>query len=230
MKETSWAVRVNNIKNTSDIILNGLMEMIYDGEFKPGQKLIQEEIANIFKVSRVSVRDAFQKLIEVGLAEKVPRKGLIVEKLSQKRTLELYQTREILESAAISLVTKNITPIELTNLEEINEQQKKAYKDRDTKKAILFDDKFHKFIFSFSILKNKVLANTINSIRLRIKHPRDVSRSLSNNPKWILDSTKRHSEIIQAIKSRNIKEAKKVIVTVINKSKKEQIHFIKNYK
>jgi len=229
LQETSYAVRVNNIKNASDVILQGLMEMIYGGEFKPGQKLIQEEIANIFNVSRVPVRDAFQKLIEVGLAERVPRKGLIVVRLSQKRTLELYQTRKILELAAISLVTKNITSIELTKLEEIIEQQKKAYQDGDTKKAILFDDKFHKFLFSYSTLKNEVLANTINSIRLRIKHARDVSRCLSNNPKWILESARRHSEIMQAIKSKNIEEARKRIDTVINESKEEIIHFVKNY-
>jgi len=230
LQEKNWAMRVDDIKNTSDVILQGLIEMIYEGKFKPGQKLIQEEIANIFNVSRVPVRDAFQKLTETGLAEKIPRRGLIVAKLSEKRTLELYQTREILESAAISLVIKNITSIELIKLEEINEQQKKAYKDGDTKKAILVDDKFHKFLFSFFILKNEVLANTINSIRLRIKHARDVSRSLSNNPKWILESARRHSKIIQAVKSRNTKEAKKAIITVINESKKEQIHFIKNYK
>lgn len=93
-----------------------------------------------------------------------------------------------MESAAIFLVIKNITSIELIKLEEINEQQKKAYKDGGTKKAILLDDKFHAFLFSFSILKNEVLAKTIYSIRLRIKHARDVSRSLSNNPKSKMDS------------------------------------------
>jgi len=86
----NWVMRVNNIESTSDIIFQGLIEMIYEGKFLPGQKLIQEEIANIFNVSRVPVRDAFQKRSETGLAEKIPRRGLIVAKLSEKRTLELH--------------------------------------------------------------------------------------------------------------------------------------------
>ena len=85
MDNLIWATRVNEIKNTNEVILQGLIEMIYEGKFKLGQKLVQEEIANIFNVSRVPVRDAFQILLEVKLAERVPRKGLIIAKLSKKK-------------------------------------------------------------------------------------------------------------------------------------------------
>ena len=230
LNKTIWATRLNEIKNTSDVILQGLIEMIYEGKFKPGQKLVQEEIANIFDVSRVPVRDAFQKLLEVKLAERVPRKGLVVVKLSKNKILELYQTRKILEKEAIALVTKNITQEDIEKLEQIIDKQKKAYQSRDIKRAILADDEFHQMLFSPMILGNEVLASTIHSIRLRIKHARDVCRHMDNHLEWILDSVNHHSEVIKAIKMKDIRIAKKSIDLITDDSRREIVQFINNLK
>ncbi len=226
MDNIIWATRVNEIKNTSDVIFQGLMEMIYEGKFKPGQKLVQEEIADIFNVSRVPVRDALQKLLEVKLAERVPRKGLIVAKFCKKKILELYQTRKILEKEAILLVIKNITPKDIEKLEWIVDKQKKAYQSKNIKSAILADDEFHRLLFSPIILKNEILANTIHSIRLRIKHARDVCRHMDSNPAWILESVKHHSEVIEAIRTMDVQIAKKSIDLITNDSRDEIIGFI----
>lgn len=227
MDNIIWATRVNEIKNASDVILQGLIEMIYEGKFKPGQKLVQKEIADIFNVSRVPVRDAFQKLLEVKLAERVPRKGIIVAKLSKEKVLELYQTRKILEKGAMVLVIKNITQKDIEKLEQIVNKQKKAYQNQDIKNAILADDEFHLSLFSPKILRNEILANTIHSIRLRIKHARDVNRYMDNNLEWILESINHHSEVIKTIKTRNIRKAQSSIDLITNNSMKEIVNFIK---
>jgi len=222
-----WTTKVNEIKNTSDVIFQGLVEMIYEGKLKPGQKLVQEEIAKTFSVSRVPVRDAFQKLVEVKLAERVPRKGLAVAKLIESKILELYQTRKILEKAAIELVLKNISQREIEELEQIISMQKKAYQIRDIKMAILRDDEFHQKLFSASILKNEILSDTIDSIRLRIKHARDLYRHMDNDLEWILDSVDHHSEVVKAIKTRNVQIAQSSIDLITNDSREEIINFIK---
>jgi len=228
LDKLNYAAKVNSIKNTGEVILQSLMEMIYEGKLKPGQSLKQEEIADLFKVSRVPVRDAFQKLIEVGLAVKVPRRGIMVVDLSTDRLRKLYEVRIILESVAIKLVMCNINDEILNELKFLIKKQKIALKYKNIKDAIQIDDEFHNVLYNKDILLNDVLSELIYSIRLRIKHARDLARYKGELKDWLNNSIRRHSEIYEAILSKDKNYAKKIIVKIVNESKQEVFNSIKN--
>ena len=147
MVQTNLAHRITAIQNTAEVIAQSLKEMIYEAELKPGQPLIQERIAEMFQVSRVPVRDALQKLIGMGVAINMPRRGVIVRPLSQKFLDDLFEMRKILEGAAIRNVVRNATPELPRRLEEVIRRQSECLKTGDVKRYEKLDEEFHQIEF-----------------------------------------------------------------------------------
>lgn len=228
MEKLYYANKINNIQNTGEVILQNLIEMIYEGKLKPNQTLRQEIIAEWFKVTRVPVRDALQRLVGIGLAVKIPRRGVRVANISVDTLKKLYEVRVILESAAIKLVTRNVNDETLNKLKLLIDNQKVALNCKSTKEFIRIDDEFHNVLYSKDTLLNEVLSNSIYSIRLRIKHARDIARYNSELKGWASNSIRRHFEIYNAVASKNENYAKNIIIEIINESKKDTFNFVKN--
>lgn len=77
MSETTFNIDLNKIKSLGTVISERLADLIQKGTFKPGDHLVQIELAKQFGVSRVAMRDALQLLIQKGLAINVAKKGTI---------------------------------------------------------------------------------------------------------------------------------------------------------
>jgi DNA-binding GntR family transcriptional regulator len=157
MNHENLAHKVNAIKNTAEVIAHSLKQKIYEAELKPGQPLVQENIARMFGVSRVPVRDALQILVNVGIAISVPRRGIFVRPLSRKLLEELFAVRKILEGSAIEIVLQDITEELITMLREIVRKQKEALKKRDVKRNMVRNGSPHRYkdIKSYSMLSTK---------------------------------------------------------------------------
>ena len=163
MQKNNWSTRINNNKNTSGLVAQGLMEMIYAFKFKPGERLKQDYIAKIFGVSRATVRDSLYQLMEIGLASRIARKGFIVCPLLEKTIRELYSIRRILESYAIKLVIENIDSKTLTKLEDLVIQQKRLKKTSNIDEIVEKDSEFLQVLYSYNTTKNDNLCNLIHS-------------------------------------------------------------------
>ncbi len=90
-----------------EYIVESLRTAIAEGEFEPGQKLRQEELAARFQISSTPVREALRKLEAEGLVTSVPHQGVYVTRLSAEQIKERYKLRALLESyAAREAVTR----------------------------------------------------------------------------------------------------------------------------
>jgi DNA-binding GntR family transcriptional regulator len=98
-----------NIIGVTQSIVNHIRDQIISGEFKPGQKLNEVEIANSLNVSRPPLREAFRILEHEQLVTNIPRKGTYITELSRENLDDIYRTREMIECFAIdTLEAKNI--------------------------------------------------------------------------------------------------------------------------
>ena len=143
--------RIDAIRNTGEVIAQTLKEMIHEAELEPGQQLVQENVAKMFGVSRVPVRDALQILINMGIAVNVPRRGVIVRPLSRKLLDELFEIRKVLEGAAIQKAVRRATPELLESLRELIRKQSEALKTVDVKQNEKLDDEFHRSLYHQSV-------------------------------------------------------------------------------
>lgn len=93
-----------------------LRRAILEQQFKPGQRLIETEVAEMLGVSRTPVREALSKLEAEGLVDLVPTGGVVVRNC-QEEFEEIYGLRQRVEGYAANLAARRITPEELATLE-----------------------------------------------------------------------------------------------------------------
>ena len=102
-------VNLNDYKPLRDVIFDTLREAIIVGELKPGQRLMEVQLAEKMGVSRTPVREAIRKLELEGLVEMLPRKGAHVAELSVKDIMDVLEVRATLDGLATSLSATRIT-------------------------------------------------------------------------------------------------------------------------
>jgi len=214
------SVKIDSIKTTSEVIAESLKEMIYEAELKPGQPLVQENIARMFGVSRVPVRDALQILVKTGIAVSVPRRGVIVRPLSRKLLDELFEVRKILEGSAIRMAAGRIRGEHMKRLEELVREQAAALSTEDMKRNERLDDEFHRTLYR--AIGNDTLIEMIFSNWERIKQARCASTVDPKHGKaWIIESIRRHERLLRALQQRDTELAYRMIIENIESSRQE---------
>jgi DNA-binding GntR family transcriptional regulator len=83
-------------------ILGELRSCLLDGGVPPGTPIPPDEVAAVFGVSRIPVRESLKTLIGEGLVEHRPNAGYAVAKLTLEELREMYLVREVLETAALT--------------------------------------------------------------------------------------------------------------------------------
>ncbi len=212
--------RIDAIRNTGEVIAQTLKEMIHEAELKPGQQLVQENIAKMFGVSRVPVRDALQILISMGIVVNVPRRGVIVRPLSRKLLDELFEVRKVLEGAAIQKAVRRATPELIESLRELIRKQSEALKTVDVKSNEKLDDEFHRSLYR--AIDNNALNELIFNNWERIKQARSSSTvDPKHGKQWISASIERHNKVLEALEKKDESKAYQIIVENIESSRRE---------
>jgi len=86
---------------TSTLIADQLREAIIVGDFAQGDQVGEAHLAEQLGVSRGPLREAMQRLVQEGLLESVPHRGLFVVTLSQDDIRDIYVARLAVETAAV---------------------------------------------------------------------------------------------------------------------------------
>lgn len=140
-------------------IYESLRLAIIRGDLEPGSRVTEREIAAQMHVSTTPVREAFRRLSAEGLITIVPWSGAVIEGVSEKDIIEVYQCREVLEGLACGLAAQNIDEEGLARLEALIEQ---AEFQSDAKQISKLNSEIHEIIFEYS--GNTRLVSMINSL------------------------------------------------------------------
>ena len=105
-----------------------ILAAIDEGVYKPGDRLVESELADRFGVSRTPIREALQRLETQSLLERDGR-SLIVASLDHNQMAELYIVRRELEGLAASLAAKHATPEEVQLLRSMVEADRALMDD-----------------------------------------------------------------------------------------------------
>jgi DNA-binding GntR family transcriptional regulator len=122
-----------------------LYAAIRAGEFKPGDRLRETEVAAKLSLSRTPVREALRKLESDGIVEHRPRSGAVIRTLSQPEVVELYEMRLVLERTAAQMAAKHANAAEIDMLSDLNTRID-ATAD-DTQAAAALNQDFHRCIY-----------------------------------------------------------------------------------
>ncbi|WP_198669616.1 GntR family transcriptional regulator [Pelagibacterium sediminicola] len=95
--------------SSADVIYNALRDAIIRGEIGEGGALRQDTIAQMFRVSRIPVREAMQRLEAQGLVVSERHKGAVVASLSVEQITEIFQFRALIEPIVIEMAVPLMT-------------------------------------------------------------------------------------------------------------------------
>ena len=112
-------------KSISDQIYEVLKERILFGRIAPGDRIIESTVAEELKTSRTPVREAFQRLVQDGLVERVLQGGVRVTVITSQMIKEVYGIRAILEVYAVDLACDNIDVETVLKLKEMARQARR---------------------------------------------------------------------------------------------------------
>lgn len=116
---------ISEHKSLAELALEAIRERILSGNFEPGDWLRQEDLARQLGVSHTPVREALDRLVADGLAERVPNRGVRVSPVDDNDIAEVYCLRLLLEPIVVGLTALNMSSEDLNYLGKIVDQAEK---------------------------------------------------------------------------------------------------------
>ncbi|HSO27758.1 MAG TPA: GntR family transcriptional regulator, partial [Anaerolineales bacterium] len=133
-------------QNVETEIFARLRAAIVSGKIKPGERLVETDIAKQMAVSRIPIREALSKLEQEGLVLRQPNKGCFVITFSEQDVLEVCSLRASLESMAFEWAIPKMTAQDIADLQALVERQERAIRMEDYDELAQLDMHFHEFI------------------------------------------------------------------------------------
>lgn len=216
-------IDLDNPRPLGDIVYEALRDAIISQVLKPGERLMETELAEEMGVSRTPVREAMRKLELESYIVMIPRKGAYVAGLSIRDINNLFEIRGALESLAAGLAAARATQEEIEAMERNLVMEATHFKSSDVINTIEVDTNFHELIYKAS--KNIRLQNMIKDLRDQIQRFRTTSLAVPGRMKFALAE---HRRIVEAIADGNVQEAKQVTKEHIESAENVLLEVISN--
>ena len=137
-------------QSVKDAVYETVCEWIITGTLKPGEKILDTELAEYFGVSRTPVREALQILGKQKLVRMIPGKTTIVTDIDLEDIEKCYRPLAEVQAIAAAMAAEKITKEELLKLENEVVAFSEASKNDDALQAINHDSRFHEIIIDAS--------------------------------------------------------------------------------
>src|ERR1700730_3029370 len=108
------------------IIAKSIEEDIVLGRRQPRERLVEQDLCDLFQTHRGDVRLALFELEKKGLVERTPNRGALVRGLTPLEVTEIYAVREELEVMAVRIIPFPVGSSEIERLEELERQHSAA--------------------------------------------------------------------------------------------------------
>ena len=196
----NFEIRMDEYLPLRDVVFNTLRQAILKGELKPGERLMEIQLANKLGVSRTPVREAIRKLELEGLVLMIPRKGAEVAEITRQDMEDVLEVRTALEELAVKDACDHITDAQLSELKKASSEFKKALLEgKDLVTCADADMHFHNVILSAT--NNRRLIQMLNNLseqmyRYRMEYLKDerTHKTLIDEHDAIRRALKKHDE------------------------------------
>jgi DNA-binding GntR family transcriptional regulator len=192
-------------RTAQEIVVERLRGRILAGELRPGDRLLQAELADEMQTSTTPVREALWELAGAGLLDVDPHRGVIVHVPTLDELTDIYDLRVLLEPLAISAAIDNITEDELRRAEEMIEEM---VGDPDARAVAIHNTQFHEILVAASRRPRLTeILTRLNNVAMIY-----VVSNLYRMPGRVKKAIEEHRELLAACRARNKEEAKALMV------------------
>jgi DNA-binding GntR family transcriptional regulator len=179
-----------------------LRQAILGGEMSPAQRLVENELAEQFGVTRASVRAALIDLAGEGLVERIPNRGSRVRVVTVEEAVAITECRMVLEGLCAAKAAVEATDDQLTELADLGTAMSKAVADGEPMTYSGLNQELHAKIRQFS--GQQVAVELLERLNAQLVRHRF---QLSLRPGRPQQSVNEHLAMIEAIRARDPRAA-----------------------
>lgn len=192
-----------------------LRDAILSGEYAPGARIRQEDLADLHGASRLPVREALRMLEAEGLVTLVANKGAWVSQLTLAECEEMYQIRERIEPL---LLRYNLPFINERLIAELGTLVESMERTTDAESFLVLDREFH--LACYAQAKTTVLGDTVFQLWNRTQHYRRAYTELFQS-QGDLSVHYEHHLLLTAIRVGDVEESERVLASHIRRTRLE---------
>ena len=201
-------IRLDSYQPLREVVCESLREAIRKGILRPGERLMEIQLAEELGVSRTPVREAIRKLEQEGYVVMMPRRGTYVATMSIRDVSEIFEIRTALESLSNGLAATRIMEEELEQLQRHLVAIKGYIEANDMEKIVETDIRFHDLLYQAS--RNTRLVGIISNLREQLTRFRTLSMSFPGRLEATLEEHRNMMKAMAARKKQADKDAKKL--------------------
>ena len=208
-------IKLDSYQPLREVVCESLREAIRNGVLKPGERIMEIQLAEELGVSRTPVREAIRNVELEGYVVMMPRRGTYVANMSIRDINEIFEIRTALESLSNGLAAEHITDEELEHLQRLLVIIGGYIKDGNIEKIVETDIEFHDLMYHAA--RNQRLVGIISNLRDQLTRFRTLSMSYPGRLEATLDE---HKAIVEAIANGDRKAASKAAEQHMENSEK----------
>jgi len=176
------------------IIAKRIEEDIVLGRRQPRERLVEQDLCDLFDTHRGDVRLALFELEKKGLVERIPNRGAMVRGLTPLQVKEIYAVREELEVMAVRIIPFPVASHDIGRLEELQRQHTAAVAAGDLLTVFYSNLSFHRVLYG--LCGNACLIETIDLLAQKVYG----IRSYASAPESLDRARRDHLDMIKALR------------------------------
>jgi DNA-binding GntR family transcriptional regulator len=205
-------------EGSADAVYATLREAILSRSLRPGYPFAEEDLAQIFEVSRTPIREAILRLESEHLIERRGRRRLSVSEISPDEVLEIYDVRVVLDALAAELAAQHATPPEIAQLRWANDQLREAGAEGDLVRMSGLNLEFHDWMAQAG--RNSFLLDQLRAVRDRVRRFERTTFAYPGRWETVIAE---HDEILAGIEAHDPKRATRAARSHMLNSKKVRL-------
>ncbi len=189
-------------KPLSAEVVEGIREMIIGGKLKPGARLIESELCELFGISRTPFREALKLLESEGLVVLKPNRGATVSVMTEREISDLFEVVASLERSAVEMAVRRLDTKGVGMLRSQHDRMIRFYEDQKRRECFQIDYEIHQHIVKAT--GNALMIATHAGLMARTRRARYLALSLQS--RWD-ESMAEHENFMLAIERGNARRA-----------------------
>jgi DNA-binding GntR family transcriptional regulator len=209
----------------ANAVAHSLENAIIKGKIKSGTRLVERDLAEKYKVSRLPIREAIRELQAKGLVSKIPHKGAVVSKNSLEEIKDICEVKCTIESFSASEAAKKITEKDIKELHLLIDEMEYQIKKKNFIRYSEIAYKFHCIIHIAHGNKTlyeiyKKLDNQIYWHRFTYLHyPERVKCSFEQHKNILKALCNKDSKNAELLMKKHIKEGEEILLKILTEEK-----------
>lgn len=204
-------LRIGDREMLHNRVCSVLRQAILKGDFKPGERLVQTELADQIGVSRMPIREALRTLELEGLIIMEPHKGAVVREIKKEDIQEIYELRSMLEALALK---KSMEHFSKADMDALSAYHQSMLQTSSNEEYVDYNAKFH------DVLVSRCKSSRLLSFIETVSHgfALDTPQII---PGQIQKSNKEHANILKAIEEKDADNAADFLAQHIRRTGEE---------